>query len=201
MHTAPALPPITVHSRDYNQLVAAATLAHRLGRPHATFLLAELRRASLCRFEEFPDGVVSMGSRITYRLNGIAPSLAGTLVFEHDVDRCPGGLSIANPIGTALLGLRVGDRMPFEVCDGQESEVIVEGVQHPTATIPTASIPAPQAISGTNSKESLDRRLDHALDETFPASDPVSVVCTDGIFRGHPSGLSDLTAGSTKELR
>ncbi len=27
-----------------------------------------------------------------------------------------------------------------------------------------------------NSRESLDRRLDQALEETFPASDPVSVV-------------------------
>jgi hypothetical protein len=27
-----------------------------------------------------------------------------------------------------------------------------------------------------NSKSELDRRLDHALEETFPASDPVSVV-------------------------
>ncbi|MGE0849690.1 MAG: hypothetical protein AB7O44_08725 [Hyphomicrobiaceae bacterium] len=30
----------------------------------------------------------------------------------------------------------------------------------------------------TNSREALDRRLDQALEQTFPASDPVSVVCT-----------------------
>jgi polysaccharide pyruvyl transferase CsaB len=33
-------------------------------------------------------------------------------------------------------------------------------------------------IEGVNSKSALDRRLDEALDQTFPASDPVSVVCT-----------------------
>lgn len=27
------------------------------------------------------------------------------------------------------------------------------------------------------SKEELDRKLDRALEETFPASDPVSIVC------------------------
>lgn len=31
-----------------------------------------------------------------------------------------------------------------------------------------------------NSKESLDRRLDHAVEETFPTSDPVSVAITKG---------------------
>jgi hypothetical protein len=29
-----------------------------------------------------------------------------------------------------------------------------------------------------NSKKSLDRKLDHALEETFPTSDPVSVKIT-----------------------
>lgn len=174
MYAAPVLPPIIVHSHDYNQLVLAGTLAGRQGRPHASFLLAELRRANLCRFEEFPDGAVSMGSRITYRLKGIEAALTGTLVFEHDVDRCPDSLSIASPVGTALLGLRVGDRMPFR-CGDQECEVLVE---HVVAASGTMRAPCRQDVSATNSKENLDRRLDHALEETFPASDPVSVVCT-----------------------
>jgi regulator of nucleoside diphosphate kinase len=176
VYAAPVLPPIIVHSHDYNQLVLAATLARRQGRPHATFLLAELRRASLCRIEEFPDGVVAIGSRITYRLNGVEAALTGTLVFAHEVDRCSGSLSVFSPVGTALLGLRVGDCMPFR-WDGQESEVLVEHVAHATAD-GMQSAPRRQGASATNSKEALDRRLDHGLEETFPASDPVSVVCT-----------------------
>ena len=31
-----------------------------------------------------------------------------------------------------------------------------------------------------NSKENLDRKLDHAVEETFPTSDPVSVQITKG---------------------
>ncbi len=31
-----------------------------------------------------------------------------------------------------------------------------------------------------NSKENLDRKLDHAVKETFPTSDPVSVTITKG---------------------
>ena len=29
-----------------------------------------------------------------------------------------------------------------------------------------------------NSKENLDRKLDHAIEETFPTSDPVSISIT-----------------------
>jgi hypothetical protein len=29
-----------------------------------------------------------------------------------------------------------------------------------------------------NSKENLDKKLDHAIEETFPTSDPVSVTIT-----------------------
>lgn len=32
------------------------------------------------------------------------------------------------------------------------------------------------SIEDSNSKHELDRRLDQALEETFPASDPVSIV-------------------------
>jgi hypothetical protein len=32
------------------------------------------------------------------------------------------------------------------------------------------------AVEDSNSKCQLDRRLDQALEETFPASDPVSIV-------------------------
>jgi len=40
-----------------------------------------------------------------------------------------------------------------------------------------------RAISSTedsNSKRALDRRLDQALEDTFPASDPVSIVISVG---------------------
>ncbi|WP_175493976.1 hypothetical protein [Microvirga guangxiensis] len=36
-----------------------------------------------------------------------------------------------------------------------------------------------------NSQENLDARLDHAIDETFPTSDPVSVVITKGPAPDH----------------
>jgi transcription elongation GreA/GreB family factor len=160
-----SLPPITLHSKDHNDLAILATIALRSGRPGARFLLKELRRASLCAVDALPAHVVSISARVTYRLAEASPPVTCTLVLPDEVGRFPDGLSVLTPLGTALLGLHVGDRMPFRFGDGRASEVRVVGVEC-------------SRVGGVNSKSALDRRLDQALDQTFPASDPVSVVCT-----------------------
>jgi hypothetical protein len=115
-----------------------------------------------------PRQVVSMGCNVTYRLTSEAAKVTRRLVFEHERAKCTDGLSVATSLGTALLGVRIGDRMPFRSMSGQDLEVVVEQIAHPlSARSPSLS-----------SQEALDRRLDHGLQETFPASDPVSIVCT-----------------------
>jgi hypothetical protein len=37
-----------------------------------------------------------------------------------------------------------------------------------------------EIVADPNSKHELDRRLDEALKETFPASDPISIVISSG---------------------
>jgi regulator of nucleoside diphosphate kinase len=157
------LPAVVIHSRDKNALVLVAANAARLGRPGAEFLMSELRRASLCAAESLPGNVVSLGSRVTYRLDGLPP-ITSALVLPGEAPRSRHGLSVLTPLGTALLGLRVGARMVFQSRQGVDSEVVVVRVE--------------RDHESENSKSALDRRLDQALDQTFPASDPVSVICT-----------------------
>jgi hypothetical protein len=50
-----------------------------------------------------------------------------------------------------------------------------------------------------NSKENLDRKLDHAVEETFPTSDPVSVQITKGgaiDYDEHGNAISHESGGS-----
>ncbi len=159
------LPPVTIHSHDKNDLVILATMASRAGTPDAQFLLSELRRASLCAVEAVPANVVSIGTCVTYKLGKTSVLATGTLVFPSDVNRFHDGLSVLTPLGTALLGLRVGASMPFRSTDGSASKVEVVCIGSSRA-------------EDINSKSALDRRLDQALAQTFPASDPVSVICT-----------------------
>jgi hypothetical protein len=70
--------------------------------------------------------------------------------------------------------------MPFRTGqDGPWHEVVVENVQFrlvPDVSESPQAAPDPAGERHDNSWEDLDRRLDEALMETFPASDPVSVI-------------------------
>src|SRR5262249_32916565 len=140
------LPPVLIHNRDNNTLVLCATIALRLGRAGAEFLLSQLRRASLCAVESLPASVVSLGSRVIYRVDDAAPETS-TLVLPGEMHRSCDGLSVLTPLGTALLGLRVGARMPFVSPEDVASEVMVVRVEGSNR-------------ESENSKAALDRRLD-----------------------------------------
>lgn len=129
MHVVHELPPITVTTRDFDRLVTFGLDAYLRGDSHADFLLSELRRAALCPPRALPGEVVSVNCRVLYRLDD-EPGVRGhLLVHPHDLTSLPDELSAASPLGAALLGLRVGDRMPF--CDnrlGTQHVVTVEGI-------------------------------------------------------------------------
>jgi transcription elongation GreA/GreB family factor len=148
--------------------------------PRRQFLLSELRRAALCHPEALPEDVVSTNAKVTYRLNGRGRPMAHVLVHPQDLLWPGAELSVLTPLGIALLGLRVGDRMPFRTDrNGPWHEVVVEDVQFrllPEEVEPARNVSVPAGKADENSNDDLDRRLDEALMETFPASDPISVI-------------------------
>ncbi len=123
-----ALPPLIIGTDDYNELIFAATISRQHGNPHAEFLISELRRATICRPDDLPASVVSTNSRVTFRLDGRCSSVTRVLVRPADLMWPNAELSAMTPLGTALLGLRVGDRMPFRTEDGQQSQILVQEV-------------------------------------------------------------------------
>ena len=183
------LPPIIIGTHDYDRLTNAAQIARQQGKLHdAAFLIAELQRAAIADSDDIPRNVVSTNSRVTYRLNDDPEIVTRILVHAGDVTWPSAELCVATPLGTALLGLRVGDRMPFRASDEQQHEVLVVDVgfrplagvvpyERPTSHAARAGEAQPAVRTPEdNSRESLDRRLDAALEETFPASDPISII-------------------------
>jgi len=173
------LPPVTVATHDYNRLMSVAAMNRHQRKPHRRFLMSELRRAFLCHPDALPDDVVSTNAKVTYRIDGGRP-MAHVLVHPQDLLWPGAELSVLTPLGTALLGLRVGDRMPFRTSrDGPVHEVAVEDVRFrllPDEAEPARTAPELPGERSDNAWDDLDRRLDDALMETFPASDPVSVI-------------------------
>ncbi|SFT27585.1 GreA/GreB family elongation factor [Methylobacterium sp. yr668] len=129
MHAVHVLPPITITTSDFDRLVVFGLDAYLRGDRQADFLLSELKRATQCPPRALPGEVVSVHRWVHYRLNDDPTVRGQLLVHPYDLTDLPGGLSVASPLGTALLGLRVGDRMPFRIDDaGIQHVVTVEGI-------------------------------------------------------------------------
>lgn len=84
-------------------------------REHLEALGAELDRAHVVAPQEIPGDVVTMNSAVLVRDLDSETEMALTLVFPSDTGLELGKISILAPVGTALLGYRVGDTIEWKV--------------------------------------------------------------------------------------
>jgi regulator of nucleoside diphosphate kinase len=84
-------------------------------REHLEALGAELDRAHVVAPQEIPGDVVTMNSAVLVRDLDSGTEMALTLVFPSDTGLELGKISILAPVGTALLGYRVGDTIEWKV--------------------------------------------------------------------------------------
>jgi regulator of nucleoside diphosphate kinase len=82
----------------------------------AQFLARELERATIAQESDL-SGVVRMGSRVIYRDDGTGSSREIVLVYPHEANIELNQISILTPVGAALIGLSVGQRIEFETPD------------------------------------------------------------------------------------
>ncbi|WP_432382141.1 nucleoside diphosphate kinase regulator [Duganella sp. P38] len=106
-------PNITVSTLDIERLEAL------LDTDHNQALLEELERAKVVEPEEIPSDVVTMRSQVRFEIENPPQQLCMTLAYPKDMAELPDGISILTPIGTALLGLKVGDSIDWPRPDGQ----------------------------------------------------------------------------------
>ena len=81
-------------------------------------LKAELRRAKIVPPEKVPRNVVTMNSSVVLRDLSSRELETYTLVFPEDADIAQGRLSVLAPVGTAILGQRIGDELKWRVPEG-----------------------------------------------------------------------------------
>jgi regulator of nucleoside diphosphate kinase len=87
-------------------------------REHLEALEAELDRAHVVAPEEIPGDVVTMNSAALVKDLDTGAEMTLTLVFPSDAGLEQGKISILAPVGTALLGYRVGDTIEWKVPGG-----------------------------------------------------------------------------------
>jgi regulator of nucleoside diphosphate kinase len=98
-------------------------------RPHAE-LQSELERAIVVSSEAVPPDVVTMNSRVVYSDETSGVQRVVTIVFPGDADAADGKVSVFSPIGTALLGLSVGQAIDWDFPDGSRRRLRVDELVH-----------------------------------------------------------------------
>ncbi len=102
--------------------------------PVADALNEELDRAQMCTPASMPHDVVTMNSRVRFRDLSTGEERTRTLVYPAQMSDSNTQLSVLAPVGAALLGLRTGDSIHWELPGGVASHLeVLELLYQPEA--------------------------------------------------------------------
>nr|WP_315399839.1 nucleoside diphosphate kinase regulator [uncultured Duganella sp.] len=93
-------------------------------------LMAELGRAEIVTPDAVPAGVVTMNATVRFEIEAPREQLCLKLVYPRDLAGTADAISILTPIGSALLGLSVGEAIDWPRPDGQLARVRILEVTH-----------------------------------------------------------------------
>ena len=115
---ASSLPPIAIASIDIQRLQRVTDHAVYGFHPVGTFLRSEIDRASIHPPSTMPD-CVRLDEWVDFRPDDAEPMRSAILVMPEKFWSERRHVSILSPVGAALIGLRAGDRMPYENAAGK----------------------------------------------------------------------------------
>lgn len=121
-------PKLTISSHDAERLEALLASLPNRAFPGRDDLEAELARADIVAADDIPPNVVTMNSRVRFRMESSQEAFYLTLVYPQDVDAKGGTISILAPVGSALLGLSAGDEIEWPKPGGGTLRVSIEEV-------------------------------------------------------------------------
>ena len=97
-------------------------------------LRGELERAEVVPPEKIAGDVITMNSTVMLTDQDTGEEETYTLVYPEDADTAQGKISILAPIGTAMLGYRVGDVFEWEVPAGKRHLKVAKILYQPEAS-------------------------------------------------------------------
>lgn len=116
---------LVVSSIDYQALLE---IIERDDSPAAEALEAELDRADIVKAADFPRDVVAMNAAATFVDLDSGEETTVFLVYPQDADVSKKKISILSPVGTALIGLRIGDKIDWPLPNGKTRRLQVTSV-------------------------------------------------------------------------
>lgn len=126
-----AKPRITLTAIDHERLTQLATAATDTFPEVAAELADELARARVLAKGRHLDDTVRMGSEVLFRDEMTGRETTVTLVYPQDADIAQGRISILTPVGTALIGLSIGQSINWTTRGGDVKRLTVQDVREP----------------------------------------------------------------------
>ena len=121
-------PHLILSSLDVDRLEALLDPMSPNAFPGKADLEAEIARADIVEPGDIPPNVVTMNSTVTFVMADTDKQFQLTLVYPKDLDGSTDKVSIFAPVGSALLGLSVGDELAWPSVGGKNMTVRVTGI-------------------------------------------------------------------------
>lgn len=122
--------PIIITNTDLQRLLPVIDLNDT---PASESLAMELQRATIVDQHAVPADVVTMNSEVVYEDCDTRVRRTVKIVYPQHADAGRGHISVLAPIGSALLGLRVGQTIEWQVPAGTKRVRVVEIRYQPEA--------------------------------------------------------------------
>ena len=125
-------PQIIVSSQDMDRLEHLLESLPENAFPGKAALQAELDRAEVVEPQKIPPTVVTMNSTLRFGIESSGEEFCMRLVYPKDITGAADRISVLAPVGSALLGLSVGDEIEWPRPGGGTLKVrILEIVYQP----------------------------------------------------------------------
>jgi regulator of nucleoside diphosphate kinase len=115
-------------------LIVEAQSGEYRGSIYLEKLRGELDRAQIVSPQQIPGDVITMNSKVIVRDLDSGEDETYTLVYPEQANAAEGKISVLAPIGTAMLGYRIGDVFEWEVPAGKRRLRIEKILYQPEAS-------------------------------------------------------------------
>ncbi|MDH5173991.1 MAG: nucleoside diphosphate kinase regulator [Elusimicrobiota bacterium] len=125
---------IYITDTDKKRLKQLIREARAYGSEHEIYLEkleGELNRGKVVKSKEIPKDVITMNSKVRLKDLATREEMIYSLVFPDSADPDQNKISILAPIGTALLGYKVGDVIEWKVPAGLRKLKVLEVLYQP----------------------------------------------------------------------
>lgn len=124
-------PAINITELDHERLETLLSAKELSNSPGLEALREELERANIVEATEISADIVTMNSTIRFVNDATSAESELTLVYPHSAGQ-PGTVSILAPVGSALLGLAVGQSIAWQTPGGKTLQLrVIEVINQP----------------------------------------------------------------------